>query len=101
MITGRMKAFRAIKAPMRIGCFAFFSVTTRITKVISAKVSTSRNGVDAQPKFCPKDGMQIKRLKKAMKKKAPVRSKFFKGFLTKVCLGSVKKHNNKNTRGFG
>ena len=55
MITGRMKAFRAIKDPMRIGFFAFFSVTTRATKVISARVSTSRNGVDAQPKFCPKD----------------------------------------------
>ena len=97
MITGRMKAFRAIKDPMRIGFFAFFSVTIRITKVISARVSTSWNGVDVQPKFCPKDGTQSRRLKKAITKKAPTRSKFFKGFLTKVCLGSVKKHSNKKT----
>ena len=97
MITGRMKAFRAIKDPMRIGFFAFFSVTIRITKVISARVSTSWNGVNVQPKFCPKAGTQSKRLKKTITKKAPTRSKFFKGFLTKVCLGSVKKHSNKNT----
>ena len=32
-----------------------------------------------------------------MIKKAPTRSKFFKSFLTKACLGSVKKHSNKNT----
>ena len=97
MITGRMKAFRAIKEPMRIGFFAFFSVRTSTTKVISARVNTSRNGVDDQPKFCPKDGMQSKRLKKVMTKKAPVKSKFFKVFLIKVSLGSVKRHNNKNT----
>ena len=59
MITGRMKAFRAIKEPMRIGFFAFFSVRTSTTKVISAIVNTSRNGVDDQPKFCPKDGMHL------------------------------------------
>ena len=82
---------------MRIGFFAFFSVTTRITKVISASISTSKNGVDVQPKFCPKDGTQSKRLKKIITKKAPTKSKFFKGFLTKACLGSVKKHSNKNT----
>ena len=97
MITGMMKAFRAIKDPMRIGFFAFFSVTTSNTKVISARVSTSRNGADAQPKFCPKEGTHSKRLKKVITKKAPTRSKFFIGFLTKSCLGSVKKHSKKNT----
>ena len=97
MITGRIKTFRVIKDPISIGFFAFFSVTISTTKVISAKVSTSRNGVDTQPKFCPKDGTHSKRLKNTMTKKAPTRSKFFKGFLTKVCLGSVKKHSNKNT----
>ena len=97
IITGRMKAFRAINDPIRIGFFAFFSVTANATKVISAKVSTSRNGVDAHPKFCPKEGIQSNRLKKTITKKAPIKSKFSKGFLTKVCLGSVKKHSNKNT----
>ena len=96
MITGKMKAFRAIKDPIRIGFFAFFSVTMRSINMISAIVSTSRNGADDQPKFCPKEGTQSKRLKKAITKKAPTRSKFFKGFLTKVCLGSVKKHSKKN-----
>ena len=96
MITGIMKAFRAIKCPMRIGFSALFSATTSTTKVISARVSTSRKGVDTQPKFCPKDGTQSKRLKKMITKKAPTRSKFFKGFLTKFCLGRVKKQSNKN-----
>ena len=97
MITGRMKTFRAIKDPIKIGFFAFFSVTMSSSKVISARASTSRNGVDDQPKFCPKDGMQSKRLKKAITKKAPTRSKFFIGFRTKSCLESVKKHSNKKT----
>ena len=97
MITGRMKTFRVIKAPINIGFFAFFSAIISTTKVISAKVSTSRNGVDLKPKFCPKDGTQSNRLKKAITNKAPERSKLFKGFLTKSCFGSVKKHSDKNT----
>ena len=97
MITGRTKAFRAIKDPIRIGFFAFFSVIIRSNKVISVRVSTSRNGADDQPKFCPKDGTHSKRLKNTMTKKAPTRSKSFNGFLTKACLESVKKHSNKNT----
>jgi len=64
--------------------------------VISDRVRTIRNGVDVQPKFCPKDGTQSKKLKNAITKKAPLKSKFFKGFLIKVCFGSVKKHSNKN-----
>ena len=96
MITGRMKTFRAIKDPIKIGFFAFFSITMSTSKVIRARVSTSRNGVDDQPKFCPKDGMQSKRLKKAITKKAPIKSKFSKGFLTKICLGRVKRHRKKN-----
>ena len=95
IITGMIKAFRAINDPMRIGFFAFFSVIASNTKVISARVNTSRNGADAQPKFCPKEGTHSKRLKKVITKKAPTRSKFLRGFLTKVCLGSVKKHGNK------
>ena len=96
MITGMMKAFRAIKDPMRIGFFAFFSVTTSATKVISDRVSTSRNGVDAHPKFCPKDGTHSNRPKKAITKKAPIRSKFFIGLRTKDSFGSVEKHSDKN-----
>ena len=96
MITGRIKAFRAIKCPIRIGFFAFFSVITSAAKAISARVSTSRNRLDVQPKFCPKDGTHSKRLKKAMTKKEPMRSKSFSGFLTNACFGSVKKHSNKN-----
>lgn len=95
MITGKMKAFRAIKDPMRMGFFAFFSVAASPANVLNARISTRINGVDVHPKFCPKDGTQSKRLKKAMTKKDPIRSKFFKGFFTKVCLGSVKKHSNK------
>ena len=95
MITGRIKDFRFIKEPVRMGFFAFFSVITRIAKVISAGISTRRNGAEVQPKFCPKDGIQSKRPKKTMTKKAPARSKFFRGFLTKVCGGRVKKHRNR------
>ena len=97
IITGRMKAFRAIKEPMSIGFLAFFSVTTSTTKVISARVSASRNGVDVQPKFCPKDGTHSKRPKKTITKKAPIRSKFIKGLRAKDSFGSVKKHSDKNT----
>ena len=79
MITGMMKAFRAIKDPISIGFFAFFSVAISATKVISAKGSTSRNGVDVQPKFCQKDGTHRKRPKKTITKKAPTKSKFFNG----------------------
>ena len=91
-----MKAFRAINDPMSIGFFAFFSVIASAANVISAKVSTSKNGVDDQPKFCPKDGMHSNRPKKAITKKAPKRSKFFKGLRTKDSFGSVKKHSDKN-----
>ena len=65
--------------------------------MIIVRVSTSINGMDVQPKFCPKDGTQSNRPNVAITKKAPIRSKFFIGFLTKVCLGSVKKHSKKNT----
>ena len=97
IITGRMKAFRTINEPMRIGLFAFFSIITRATNVIIVRVSTSINGVDDQPKFCPKDGTQSNRPNVTITKKAPIKSKFFIVFLTKVCLGSVKKHSKKNT----
>ena len=97
IITGMMKAFRAMNDPMRIGFCAFLSVITSTAKVIRARVSTIRNGADVQPKFCPKDGTHSKSPKKAITKKAPIRSKFFKGFLPKESFGSVKKHNNKNT----
>lgn len=96
IITGIIKAFLAKNDPMRIGFFAFFSVITRRIKAISDKANTTRNGVEVQPKFCPKDGTQSKRLKKAITKKAPLRSKLFKGFLIKLCFGNVKKHSNKN-----
>ena len=82
MITGRMKAFRAIKEPIRIGFFAFLSIATRITNMISTKVNTSLNATDDQPKFCPNEGTQSKRLKNTMTKKEPTKSKFFKVFLT-------------------
>ena len=82
---------------MRIGFGAFLSVITSTAKVISARESIIRNGVEVQPKFCPKDGTHSKRPKKAITKKAPIRSKFFKGFLSKEFFGSVKIHNNKNT----
>ena len=97
IITGMMKAFRAINDPMRIGFGAFLSVITSTAKVISARESIIRNGVEVQPKFCPKDGTHSKRPKKAITKKAPIRSKFFKGLRTKDSLGSVKKHSEKNT----
>ena len=96
-ITGRIKAFRAINEPMRMGFAALFSVIISAAKVTSARVSTSRNDVDVQPKFCPKDGTHSKRPKKAITKKAPERSKFFKGLRSKESFGSVKKHSNKNT----
>ena len=82
---------------MRIGFFAFFSIKKSIARVISDRTSTSRKGVDVQPKFCPKEGMHSKRPKKAMTKKAPARSKFFNGFRAKDSFGSVKTHSNKNT----
>ena len=97
IIIGMMKAFRTINDPMRIGFFAFFSVITSTIKVITARVSTSRNGVDVQPKFCPKAGTHSKRPKKLITKKAPLRSKFFKGLRTKDSFGSVNKHSKKNT----
>ena len=41
-----------------------------------ARTSTSRNGVDVQPKFCPKEGMHNNKLKKIRIKTAPDISKF-------------------------
>lgn len=90
IITGKTNARRAMKGPMRIGFFAFFSVRTSPTKVIRAKTRTGKNSVDNHPKFCPKEGTHSNRLKKAITKNAPALSKSLKGFGVKVCFEWVK-----------
>ena len=62
--TLRIKALRCMKLPDRMGCAAFRSARISAVRLAAAATSTTRNGVDAQPKFCPKEGMHSKRLKK-------------------------------------
>ena len=78
----RIKALRFTKLPDKIGWVLFRSARTSPTRLMHAKNSTIRNGVDVQPKFCPKEGTHSKRLKKIKIRTAPDTSKFFSGFFT-------------------
>ena len=82
--TLRIKALRFMKLPDKIGRMLFRSARTSKTRLTIARTSTTRNGVDVQPKFCPKEGTQSKRLKKIRIKTAPDTSKFCSDFLVEA-----------------
>ena len=74
--TLRIKAPRFIKLPGRMGCTAFLSAVIKPAKLMMAAISTPRNALDVQPKFCPKEGTHSIRLKKIRTSTAPMPSKF-------------------------
>ena len=80
--TLKMKVLRFIKLPDKMGCVVFRSVRINPVRLAKDAISTIRNGVDVQPKFCPKDGMHRSKLKKSRIKMAPETSKFSSGLLT-------------------
>ena len=90
IITDKTNAFLAMKCPIRIGFFAFFSVITSPRKAISVRTRIGKNSADNHPKFCPKEGTHSNRLKKAITKNAPALSKFLKGFGVTTCFEWVK-----------
>ena len=76
MITDRIKFLRIINREDRIGFTAFFSAINNPQRAMNARTRTTIKFVESQPKFCPKEGMQRRRLKNATIKIEPRISKF-------------------------
>ena len=89
--TLKINALRLIKLPDRMGWELFLSARARPARLTIAEISTMRNGVDVQPKFCPKDGIHSSKLKKIRIKTAPDTSKFCSGFFMETSLREVRK----------
>ena len=96
MITGRIKAFRFIKEPKRMGLAARLSEKISPIRVKGVKTSMMKKAGEDQPRFCPKDGIHNTRLKKSMINIAPALSKALIFFVENEFLGCVKKHKARN-----
>ena len=73
-----------MKLPDKMGWADFLSARISPKRLTIERTSTTRNGADVQPKFCPKEGTHSSRLKKIKIKTAPDISKSCGGFVEEI-----------------